>query len=541
MIRKSGVAVAIFSLAVLLSQAASGVERVAVFPGENRGDQYAISICNAGDVNGDGYEDLLVGANLEDTGGEAAGMCYLYFGGMEPDTRPDVVFTGAAGERFGTVVAGGGDLNGDGFCDIAVCAPGAGDEPGKVYVFFGGRAMDAVPDAILTAPSPGGRFGSGLSLQGEVSGKIYDDLVIGFPRTGQPGSVFVYFGSSLFDPSEADLVLRGEEADDYFGWCVSSGGDVDGDGSADLLVGAPRSSETDVWAGKAYLYLCGASMDTVPDVRMTGAAIGDGFGSAVEIAGDLNGDGRDEFIVTAPYSNTSAGNDGGMLYMYLGGAVPDGEPDDSIGGEWMDGQFGYDVSSVDVDGDGTVDLVVGEPGYGASAAQQGRVSLFHGGYPLDPSPLFTDVGAGEYDGLGISVAGLAGFTRHEGGAGGFAAGAWNTGGTGAAFLYGEPVVVTDAGSRPAAGGSGIEITPNPAPSGFRVRFTLAARARVEMALYDAAGREISRLPGAVHEAGLVTRWWDSPGAGRGRLAEGVYFVRVTIGDRRYTCKLVVLR
>ncbi len=529
-----------FLLISFISFPAQSVEKITTFQGQQISDQFGISLCGAGDFNGDGYQDLLVGANLEDSGGDAAGRCYLYFGGMSADSIPDLTFTGAPGERMGTRVAGGGDINNDGFSDVAVYASGASEDPGRVYLFLGGCSPDGIPDLVLEGSASGDRFGRGLCLNGDLNADGFDDLVVGACEADSTGAVYIYFGGDPMD-QDPDLILYGEGAGDFFGYTVDCGGDINGDGEDDLLVGAPRNDESDIWAGKAYAYLCGAAMDTVADAEMTGVSVGDAFGSAAKIIGDINGDSIDDYIVSAPYYNSLFGDDVGKVYFFLGAAIVDGTPDDALVGEFMEEQFGYSISSTDVDGDGTGDMIIGAPGYGGASVQLGKVYLFTGTYPLPATAAFTDVGTDTTSGLGISVAGAGRFTMHSGGGGSLAAGGWNIGGKGAALLYGEEVVVTDSGPPDEGFPHQVEIYPNPTSAGFSINCILGHREEVNIGIYDVAGRKVSDIPAGIHGKGQFVQEWNPASGCRGSLAGGVYFVMVRIGERSFTRKVLIMK
>ncbi|MDZ7860937.1 MAG: T9SS type A sorting domain-containing protein [Candidatus Krumholzibacteriota bacterium] len=516
------------------------IEKITTFPGEYQNDQFGISVSTAGDFNGDGYIDLVVGANLEDSGGDAAGRCYLYLGGMTPDSIPDMTFTGSTADRLGTRVAGGGDINNDGYDDIAVYASGSSGDPGEVYIFLGGCSLDGVPDAVLTGTKSGDRFGRGMSINGDINGDGCSDLIIGASEADSSGTVYIYFGGNPFDTDE-DITINGENTGDFFGDMVDAGGDVNGDGEDDLLIGAPRNDDGAVWGGKAYLYLGGAAFDTIPDASMTGASIGDWFGAAGKIVRDLNADSMDEMIVSAPYFNNIYGDDAGIIYLFLGASNPDGIQDGTIPGGSYEEQLGYSLSCTDADGDGIEDIIAGAPGYGGAGVQFGRVYLFKGEYPLSSSPLFTYQSADTLGELGISVAGLRHFTRHDGGGGSFTAGGWNIGGTGTASLFGEEIIVTDSDTAEEISKQVVDIYPNPASSDLKIRCTLAKRDEVRMAIYDVTGRKITDIAEGVYGKGALIRSWNPRNNGENPLSRGVYFVVVRIGERAFTRKLLIMK
>ena len=122
--------------------------------GESVGDYFGFSVSTAGDVNGDGFSDVIVGAYTNDAGGTDAGRAYIFFGGASMDNTADVTLTGASDEdKFGTSVSTAGDVNGDGYFDVIVGAnynDAGGSDAGSAYIYLGGAGMDDVADLILT-------------------------------------------------------------------------------------------------------------------------------------------------------------------------------------------------------------------------------------------------------------------------------------------------------------------------------------------------------------------------------------------------------
>ena len=143
-------------------------------------------------MNGDGYADVIVGASGSDAGGADAGRAYVFFGGPGLDAVPDLTLTGAAaGDYFGGSVGAAGDVNGDGYADVIVGAgqnDAGGSNAGRAYVYFGGPGMDAVADVTLTGAAAGDIFGFAVGTAGDVNGDGHDDVVVGAPyRTTRAG------------------------------------------------------------------------------------------------------------------------------------------------------------------------------------------------------------------------------------------------------------------------------------------------------------------------------------------------------------------
>jgi len=140
--------------------------------------------------------------------------------------------------------------------------------------------------------------------------------------------------------STADATLTGEASGDNFGQCVSSAGDVDADGYADLVVAAPNYSVGAANRGRAYVYLGGSTVENVPAVTMTGVAAGDLFGRGVASAGDVNRDGCSDVIAGAAWRDAGAMTDCGQLYVFFGSSSMDNGPDVTLSGEASYDYFG---------------------------------------------------------------------------------------------------------------------------------------------------------------------------------------------------------
>ncbi len=327
----------------------------------------------SGDTNGDGLEDWLVGAPLDDGDGNTTddsidrGRAFFHYGSFAPDAIADATFTGSeAGAQFGFVVSSAGDINGGGADDIAVGAPfddGDGnttddtDDRGRVYVFFGGSVLDAFPDVTLTGDENGAQFGTAVAAVFDVNNDNVDDLLVGAPfhnagggSGADRGEAYVFFGSNPVDPT-ADITMSGSTDDGSFGASVSRAGDADGDGERDFIVGAPREEPGGLTeAGSAYLFRGGSGVDDNPDVIFDGFEADAHFGASVAGPGDLDGGGRD-LIVGAPLDDadgnaTDDGFDRGSVFVFTGGAGLLDNVEEAIIDGTLDGaQFGTAIGN----------------------------------------------------------------------------------------------------------------------------------------------------------------------------------------------------
>ena len=326
--------------------------------GENISDQAGSSVSSAGDVNGDGIDDLLVGAWHNFAAGPTAGAAYVVFGDTSVTTAVnlDDVANGTGGFRIvgevgndyaGFSVSSAGDVNGDGVDDVIVGAFGddtGGNQAGAAYVVYGATGGLSSVDLDDVAGGTGGfkifgetafdRAGWSVSSAGDVNGDGFDDVFIGVTSAGA-GAAFVVFGaaSEIASVNLDDIALgtggfkiTGEADGDRAGRSVSAAGDVNGDGFDDLIVGASENDEGGLNTGAAYVVFGGAGLTSVNlgDVaagiggfKIIGEAADDDAGYAVSAAGDIDGDGFDDLIVGAR-DNNADGLDSGAAYIIFG-------------------------------------------------------------------------------------------------------------------------------------------------------------------------------------------------------------------------------
>jgi len=380
------------------------------FTGANAYDILGVSVSSAGDVNKDGYDDVIVGAHLNDAGGTNAGQAYIYFSGPNMDTTADVVLTGeAAGDEFGYSVSGAGDVNKDGYHDVIVGShdnDAGGTDAGRAYIYYGGPNMDSTADVVLTGAATGDFFGYSVSGAGDVNKDGYDDVIVGAYGNDAGGTTagraYIYYSGPSMD-SVADVILTGAAAGDYFGWSVSGAGDVNKDSYDDVIVGAPLNDGGGTKKGRAYVYYGGASMDSTADVVLTGEGSDDSFGYSVSGAGDVNDDGSDDVVIGAGRNDDNGAN-AGKAYVYCGGALMDSSSDASFKGVAAGDLLGWSVSGAgDVNKDGFDDIILGAHLNSAGGTWAGQAYICYGGKNLDNTTDATFTGAAADDRLGNSV------------------------------------------------------------------------------------------------------------------------------------------
>ena len=394
--------------------------------GDSARDEIGAALAGAGDINGDGLQDLLLGAPNDSTAASAAGAAWLILGGASGTVSLSAADAQLLGERTqdkaGAVVAGAGDLDRDGYDDVLVSALGT-SKAGKAYV-VAGPLSGGVSLSTAVATWTGGAYndmvGSGLDGGGDVDGDGEGDLVVGASGADSGGSgsgaayVVLGSGAGTASLSTADAILVGEDASDQAGAAVVWAGDVDGDGLADALVGAPGDDLGGTNAGAVYLLLgpLDGSVDlSAADSKLYGTA-DDQVGSALASADDVDGDGLPDLLIGATREDTG-GLEAGAAWLVLGttrGSTALSLAEARLVGDAAGDGLGGVVAAVgDVNRDGRPDLIVGASGATAAAgAGAGQAAVYWG--PLSGTHTLSDAdilveGAHASDGLGSGVAG----------------------------------------------------------------------------------------------------------------------------------------
>lgn len=346
--------------------------------------EFGYSLKAAGDVNADGYADVIVGAWLENNSFLDGGAAYVFYGSATGlSSVPDWKVEGNGTEfRLGTSVSGAGDVDGDGIDDIIVGArwhTNGESKEGAAFVWFGSPlGLDPFPtvataDWMAESNQVDANFGYSVASAGDVNGDGIDDIVIGTPyydvASGgdNKGAAFIWYGNTNFsltngNPGNADVTLLGDKNDSEYASSVASAGDFNGDGFDEVIIGAPFYNATGPGSseGSAFLYLgsntgLSSTADWIGNGEFTIG--GSGYGKSVAAAGDVNGDGFDDIMVGS-YKHNS---DHGKVYVYYGSCsnlstIPGWTAESDLANAF----FGHSVDSLgDVNCDGISDIIIG--------------------------------------------------------------------------------------------------------------------------------------------------------------------------------------
>ncbi|HZI93105.1 MAG TPA: integrin alpha, partial [Patescibacteria group bacterium] len=349
----------------------------------------------AGDVNGDGFSDVIVGASLYDNNGQVdEGRAYVYLGSSKglsstPAARRESDQDGA---RLGISVAPAGDINGDGYSDLILGADsydnGEVDE-GRALLFLGSSSgLASSPAWVAEGNQAGAHYGASVSQAGDVNGDGYGDVIVGAPgydngQTGQTdgGRADVYAGSAAGLSTAPIWTTEGDQDGAQLGASVAGAGDLDRDGFGDIIVGAPGYDNGQTDEGRATIYP-GSASGPAPTASWSveGNQDGAAFGSAVAAAGDVNGDGYADVIVGAPLFDNGE-IDEGQVSLYTGSASgASTQPSWTAQSDQEGAHLGASVSTAgDVNGDGFSDLIAGAPLFdSATNTDEGLAVVYHG-------------------------------------------------------------------------------------------------------------------------------------------------------------------
>ncbi len=371
---------------IVIDPILTSVHDVKLMASDGTGEGYGGWHDSLGDVDGDGYNELAVG------GQEAA---YVYYGsasGVVSATEQKVEPSDGTGDESFGQVASAGDINADGHADLAVGAlwsSRTAEHGGAVYVYLG-AASGIDPASEQTWSSSDcvayDSFGYEVAGVGDTNGDGYADLLIGAPRAdSRAGAAYAYYGtaSGLNIASEQKLTASDRSASSWFGATLSGGGDMDGDGFAEAVAGAPYDSSLELYAGAVYVYYGSVSgLDVTREQKVTAsdAARLDGLGGSIAANADFDADGYADLAVGAIGDSDGGGYATGSVYLFTGSVsgldiASEAQVRSSDGS--TEDRFAR-VATGDFDGDGFSDIVVGAYGDGDIGPESGSAYVYFG-------------------------------------------------------------------------------------------------------------------------------------------------------------------
>ena len=503
----------------LNSFAQEGFYLLTTMSGDSVGDQFSV-VSHIGDVNADGYDDVIVGA----PGGDYA---KLFFGSAVFDTIPDLIFRDYKqfNCRFGCSIAGDGDVNGDGYPDIIIGASDTWIGPscpyecmttGAAYVYFGGPGIDTTADLTLIVGSWEDQtgwyyeFGQSVAIIGDVNGDGYDDFAVGAPNDDYDahGRVYIYFGGPSVD-EQYDVLLEGEDRFDNFGQSISGAGDINKDGFDDLLIGAPHMhvnpNNPYQYPGKAYLVYGGDEINLANSEVFTGDSLVLNYGRVVAGLGDVNKNGYPDFgIMADEYFKIFSGNNfNPILSRYPSRGV------------------GFIGSLYDLNQDGFDDFV----------CVSDSVGIYLGKTFLDSMPEFMfswatpvcylrNVNGDHHLDIAFAVGG-----------------SWDTRGKVYIYSLDSPDEVKENRDQNISRQIMLyQNYPNPFNSSTIIRYSIPKQEQVTLKIYDQLGRLVTTLVNGKQNAGEHQVEFHTD-----ELSSGVYIYKIQSGDFMSSKKMLLLK
>ncbi|HQH56862.1 MAG TPA: FlgD immunoglobulin-like domain containing protein, partial [Candidatus Marinimicrobia bacterium] len=484
-------------------------------------------VAGIGDVNGDGFDDAMVGAS-------AGQYAHLFLGSADFDTIPDVIFKNM---YVGTIC--GDDWNCDGYSDIAIGDPifSLGNreilESGKVWIYFGGPQIDTIPDLELVVGDVEEftgwyyRFGSSITGGGDVNGDGYHDLIVGAPYDDYDahGRVYIYFGGLQID-NQYDVLLEGEGHFDMFGTSIDIAGDINQDGCDDLIIGAPQDLKQE--DGQAYLVYGGEQISLDNSVLFEGdsAKVFGSFGRVVSGLGDINADGLSDFAIMAcKYLRIFSGNNLKIASEII------------LEKNW--GSFYSVIGEFDINNDNICDIAVSTQ-EAFNDQCYNKLQLYKGGLEIDTLPYYEVVMLAYGYLFNISY---AGYINNDNDKDIIIGDTYDGRGRAYIYSYGEINFIDEEKRTSINNYFHINQNyPNPFNAETRLSYYIPNDGDVGVNIYDCQGRKVRSLISERQYAGNYSIIWDGKNDAGIPMPSGIYFYHLVShgsGTQQKTTKKMV--
>lgn len=508
-----------------------------------------MSVSGAGDINGDGYDDVILGAPGYENGQLTEGAVFVYYGtsrGINPTTYT-LLERNIVHGQFGEYLSGGGDLDGDGYDDIVIGVPQYSTDTinstGSIYVYYGSSSgIKANTPDIISGTHPNGYFGGSVSMSKDLNGDLYDDIIVGESGASQgqtnEGTVTIVYGGPWGVLYTASTVIEGNVMGKGLGRAVSGAGDVNGDGYNDVLAGAYNS---------AYVYYGGPwGVETTPATSLTSNQQNSYFGYSLAGGGDINGDGYDDILIGAS-SYTNGQSSEGAVFVFNGSAAGIvTTPALILEGNKDSVRYGANMAFVgDINSDGFSDIIASATGQASDITQRGEgmAYVYYGrASGINPVPASTIQsnqeaaalgygvdGAGDVNGDGYSDV-LVGSLLYSNGQQWEGAGFIYHGGAGSAgLLAADPLAESPAEITPPVS---VKTFPNPVVNNLSVQLQgLGADSPTYIQVMNAQGSVIQSI-----KAGNIKDGNQS--IDLSKLTPGLYFVVIQNGSKVFREKII---